>query len=99
LLLHAASIGNTWQTSFYTAGGGRRNHCRAGGEDGQFADMSEPDGRRRLLLFHLQELRVQLDHLLRLTEPSPDGNGAACPGFSLPGHRHFLGKLAGLTRL
>ncbi|MEQ2174213.1 hypothetical protein GOODEAATRI_005566, partial [Goodea atripinnis] len=30
---------------------------RAGGEDGQFADMSEPDGRRRLLLFHLQELR------------------------------------------
>lgn len=27
----------------------------ARGEDGRFADMSEPDGRRRRLLFHLQE--------------------------------------------
>lgn len=28
-----------------------------GGEEGQFADMSEPAGRRRRLLFHLQELK------------------------------------------
>lgn len=29
---------------------------RAAAEDGQFADMSEPDAGRRLFLFHLQEL-------------------------------------------
>lgn len=51
-----------------------------GSEDGQFADMSEPAGRRRRLLFHLQELkyvnkRRSETHYLNWAQNRPENKG------------------------
>lgn len=59
-----------------------------GGEEGQFADMSEPAGRRRRLLFHLQELKYVNKRSSAATTESAASNRDA--GRKIENTRHEL---------